>query len=186
MFMRMFTITVISFVSFGFSFISGSTPARACGPLIEVNYLETDGDIMTIRNRSEQNWSLVTLTFLMGTSRGNVIFDTVYGGPGENAARDFYVVSGSGKLAAHPIVKDGGSVMLMAFSDFGPGREIDFSIDLDDQMPQSEMGRAYVTGQEIDGAKIEGLVRAPDGTDMNVRGTFNVKNVAHLTSPACV
>lgn len=159
---------------------------HACGPLIEVNYLETDGDVMTIRNRSEQAWALQSLTFNMTTSRGSIIFDTLYGGPGSNAARDFYVISGNGKLLAPPLVEDGGSVMLMTFTDFGPGREIDFAIDLDDRMPNSIMGTAYVTGEEIMGGEVSGKLRSPEGHEMDVRGVFNEKNVAHLTSPACV
>ncbi len=160
--------------------------ARACGPLIEINYLETDGDVMTIRNRSEQSWALESLTFNMTTSRGSIIFDTLYGGPGSNAARDFYVISGNGKLLAPPLVEDGGSVMLMSFIDFGPGHEIDFAIDLDDRMSQSIMGNAYVTGEEIMGGEVSGKLRSPEGHEMDVRGVFNEKNVAHLTSPACV
>lgn len=160
--------------------------ATACGPLIEVAYLESEPDVMSVRNKSIENWSLVSLTFLMATSRGSVIFDTEYGGAGENAAHDFRPIGGTGKLAAPPLVKDGGSVMVMAFSDFGPGRDLDFIIDLDDQMPNSEMGRAFVTGNEISGGTIEGVLKSPDGRGMDVRGTFNVKNVAHLTSPACV
>lgn len=160
--------------------------ARACGPLIEVAYLESEPDVMSIRNKSEQSWSLTSLTFLTATSRGRVIFDTAYGGAGENAAHDFRPIGGTAKLAAAPLVKDGGSVMAMAFADFGPGKELDFIIDLDDQLAQSEMGRTFVTGNEIMGAVVEGTLKAADGTGMDVRGVFNEKSVAHLTSPACV
>lgn len=160
--------------------------AAACGPLIEVAYLESEPDVMSIRNKSEGNWSLLTLTFLMATSRGQVIFDTAYGGAGENAAHDFHALGGTGKLADAPLVKDGGSIMLMSFADFGPGRDLDFVIDLDDQLAQSEMGRTFVTGTEIMGAAVEGVLQSPDGQRMDVRGIFNEKSVAHLTSPACV
>ncbi|MBO6518788.1 MAG: hypothetical protein JJ900_12180 [Rhodospirillales bacterium] len=174
-----------SFVA-GWMLVITALPARACGPVVEIDFYESSPDIMSIHNRSEEAWSLVSLTFNLGTSAGSLIFDTVFGGAGENIPSDFDIIGGTARLAATPKVSDGDVVLLMLFASFGPGQNLEFTVDLDDRLVDSVLGQAIVVGSEIAGARVDGILRDPKGNDMPVRGIFNDKAQAQLTSLSCV
>lgn len=166
--------------------VAAPSSARACGPVIEIQFYESSPDVMSVRNRSEQAWSLTTLTFNLTPSRGSLIFDTEFGGDGADSPYPFEILAGNAVLLAEPSVTDGGSVLAMLFSGFGPGQSVDFAVDLDDRLANSIMGQAMVVGAEIEGGEVRGTLRSPDGQDIDVRGAFNDKNVAHLTALTCV
>ncbi len=174
------------------SFVAGwliafaAVPVHACGPVIEIDFYESGPDIMSIHNRSEEAWSLVSLTFNLSTSAGSLIFDTAFGGAGENSPSDFDIIGGNARLAATPRVSDGDTVLVMLFASFGPGQHLEFTVDLDDRLVNSVLGQAIVVGSEIAGARVDGTLRDPKGNDMPVRGIFNDKAQAQLTSLSCV
>lgn len=166
--------------------LCSAAQAKACGPVIDIQYYESAPDVISIHNRSEQAWSLTTLTFNLTTSRGAVIFDTAFGGPGENESQAFEIVSGTARIIGEPSVTDGGSVLLMLFAAFGPGTHLDFAIDLDDRLTPSPLGQTVVVGEEIQGGEVTGILRSPEGNDIDVRGVFTDKSQAQLTALTCV
>ncbi len=64
-----------------------TNPAWTCGERIEVAFFETDGDIFEITNKSRGPMTLAQLTIRLTGSRGRLIFDTEFGGPGASMAR---------------------------------------------------------------------------------------------------
>jgi len=131
----MLAVLVLALAPFGVS------PAGACGAKIEIQFFDSDGDIFIIQNQSEGSQKLTSLAIRLTGSAGRLIFDTEYGGLGASMSQPFAAVSGAdgdgvGFLGAAPI-DDGGEVVLLKFSDFLPGREFMFVIDVDDRLEHS-------------------------------------------------
>ncbi len=55
--------------------------ARACGPVVEVQFYEADGDIFVVHNLSKEPWTLINLEIVLTGSAGRLVFDTEDGGP---------------------------------------------------------------------------------------------------------
>ncbi|MFO0941131.1 MAG: SdrD B-like domain-containing protein [Pirellulales bacterium] len=73
--------------------------------------------------------------YLAGTSRGDMIFDTVKGGLGADEAHPFKVESlesKNGKATVKATVIDGSSQLVLEFTNFYSGDKLVFSIDVDE------------------------------------------------------
>jgi len=67
----------------------------------------------------------------------------------------FEVIGGEGVgYLGATLVDDGSDAVTLTFSDFLPGRSFDFIVDVDDRLADSDLGQAYVTGREIEGAQV--------------------------------
>ena len=162
-----------------------TNPAWACGERIEVAFFENDGDIFEITNKSRGPMTLAQLTIRLTGSRGRLIFDTEFGGPGASMAQPFEPLAGEVGLKAACTVGDGDEVMQLEFSGFSPGRRFEFIIDVDDRMEGSEFGRSVVSGEEIQGAGAEAvMIRAGGGTS-RIRGRFGPDGRALLRGGVC-
>lgn len=167
----------------------GGNAAWACGERVEVQFFETDGDIFEITNKSRGPMSLASLVIRLTGSRGRLIFDSEFGGPGAAMAQPFEPLRGEVGLKAVTLVGgeggDGAKVMRLQFSGFEPGRRFEFVIDVDDQMESSEFGRAVVSGEEIEGAGAEAELMRPDGGTSRINGRFGPDGRALLRGRVC-
>jgi len=167
----------------------GGNAAVACGPAVEVRFFESDGDIFQISNKSEGPWALVSLVIRLTGSRGGLVFDTEDGGPGYSMHQQFVPVTGPGTdkvglVGAEP-VGDGAEEIRLLFSDFLPGREFMFIIDVDDRLESSDYGQAVVSGDEIEGARAEAVLTMPGGAKATPKASFGNDGVARLRGGAC-
>ena len=160
--------------------------ARACGPEVVIRFIDSAPDIFIIENKSQEPWTLLTLEFRTKTSAGHVVFDTDFGGAGASEPQQFEPVEGEVGLMSAPVVADGAEELSLSFANFERGREFTFSIDLDDRLPMSDMGQAYVTGEEIQGTTVLGLLTHPQIGEAKARGTFGADGKAHLRGATCV
>ncbi len=165
------------------------TPARACGPQIEIRFFESQGDIFVIANKSERPWVLLSLVIHLKGSRGYLIFDTEDGGPGFSMHEPFAAVDDEvGFLGIDP-VEDGAEEITLHFSDFRPGREFMFMIDVDDRLESSDYGRAVVSGAEIEGARAWAVLSMPGGgktkAKTKAKGVFGSDSRALLRGALC-
>lgn len=159
--------------------------AAPCGPEVEVWFVETDGDFFVIKNKSREGWSLVSLIIRLTGSRGRVVFDTAEGGPGASMSHPFQPIeSDVGFLGATP-VGDGDEQVRLEFSDFAPGREFMFMIDVDDRLENSEYGQAIVSGDEIEGASAEAVLMTGSGAKSKAYGRFGNDARARLRGGLC-
>ena len=157
--------------------VSGPTPAYSCGAKVEIRFFDSDGDIFAIHNKSEGPLKLVSLVIRLTGSMGRLIFDTEYGGPGASMATPFVAVSdlaggAVGFQGATP-VDDGGEVVVLKFSDFQPGREFMFVIDVDDRLENSEFDQAEVSNAEIEGAAAKAVLMGKSGQSSTAKGLFD-------------
>jgi len=130
-------------------------PSPVCGATVLVVFDEgAPRDRMTITNVSEAAVDFEKISIDLTTSTGRLIFDTTDGGDGVEVFQAFQVESGDAVLAADPVAVDGGSMLDLSFASFGAGQSFTFSIDVDDQLENSDLGQIQVTGAEIEGASI--------------------------------
>ncbi len=170
-------------------FLVGGNAAVACGPVVEVRFIESDGDIFHITNKSDGPWALVSLVIRLAGSRGGLIFDTEDGGPGFSMHQPFEPVTGPGVdkvglLEAGP-VGDGAEEIRLLFSDFLPGREFMFIIDIDDRLESSDYGQGGVSGDEIEGAEAQAVMTLPGGAKATPKASFGNDGVVRLRGGTC-
>ncbi len=169
--------------------LSAGAPAYSCGARVEVQFFDADGDIFQITNKSEAPFALVSLLIRLTGSRGRLFFDTAEGGPGASMPVPFAAVvgvgeSGVGFLGA-TAVNDGDEQVLLRFSEFGPGREFMFVIDVDDRLENSDFGQAIISGDEINGAGAEAVLILKGGRTSKVKGVFGTDGRALLKGGVC-
>lgn len=157
----------------------------ACGPKVEVQFLESDGDVFVVANKSEEAWSIVSLVIQLTGSLGYLVFDTADGGEGANMYTPFGAVSGDVGLVAQPDVADGAEALTLRFRDFPPGRTFMFVIDVDDRLENSDFGQAVVSGSEIAGAAARAELMLPSGASSKAKGVFGPDGKAMLTGGLC-
>jgi len=161
-------------------------PAFACGPIIDVQFYEdSGGDLFMIANKSEEPWLLVSLEIDLKGSHGRLIFDTADGGLGESMHTPFAPGTDTVGLIAVPEVRDGAQEVFLQFTAFAPGQDFTFVVDTDDRLEDSAYGQAHVTGDEMSGAQVRGIVMSRDGARSNARGQFDAKGHATMRGGLC-
>ena len=159
--------------------------AHACGPVVEIRFYESDGDVFIIENNSLEPWSLVSLDIILTGSTGRLVFDTVEGGPGYNSPQQFEAVDNDVGLAGTPVVADGAEALSLSFLNFKPKRSFIFVIDLDDRVENSDFGQAVISGTEIQGARARALLINPKAGKTHAEGTFGTDGKARLRGATC-
>jgi len=161
--------------------------ARACGPEIEIRFMEASGgDIFIISNVSQEPWALASLSIHLRGSMGHLIFDTEDGGPGYSMPQQFGAVDNEVGLVAEPVVGDGDEEVRLQFRDFGPGKSFMFVIDVDDRLELSDFGQAVISGTEIQGAGGNAVLTQGGDTKSNAEGRFETDGRARLRGGLCV
>ncbi len=169
--------------------LSTGAPAYSCGAKVEIQFFDSDGDIFRITNKSEAPFALVSLLIRLTGSRGRLFFDTAEGGPGASMPEPFAPVVGAvesdvGFLGA-TAVNDGDEQVSLRFSDFRPGREFMFTVDVDDRLENSDFGQAVISGDEIEGAGAEAGLILKGGRTSKVKGVFGTDGRALLKGGVC-
>ena len=165
--------------------LSTGTPAYPCGARVEIQFFDADGDIFQITNKSEAQFALVSLIIRLTGSRGRLFFDTAEGGPGASMPETFAAVESDVGFLGVTAVNDGDEQVTLRFSDFQPGREFMFVIDVDDRLENSDFGQAVISGDEIDGAGAEAVLILKGGRTSKVNGVFGTDGRALLKGGVC-
>jgi len=123
----------------------------------------------------------LVLTIDLADTRGKLIFDTTATGAGVEVYQPFETASSSVKLVDSTTVADGDTSLTIGIDSIGTGEIVSFTIDVDDTLPQSQLGMIRVTGSEMQGAKItvsgEGLPASS--------ASFGTSSVTMLELPEC-
>jgi len=168
------------------SSLASAAVGPACGPYIEVRYYEDSPDYFEISNRSGEGWVLSSLKINLFASVGKLIFDTIPGGIGSASPFPFQQDNGDVELRGLSDIIDGGNQLSLEFANFVPGASFSFVIDLDDQLEQSEFGRAHISDVEIANAGIIATFQGPTGGQHNSQGRFDVESRAIIGTRGCV
>ena len=168
-----------------------------CGLHLQASFVEgAPTDRFSIENQSQGRWSITSVTFMLDSAAGNLIFDTENGGGGVEVFQPFKEVtatpassSSSAKLRRVSNLRDGGATMNMDFTHFEPGEGYSFTIDIDDQLQasaaKSELGQIRVSAGELEGATIRFVLASLTGEIVEASTQFNASNEAVLKGQTC-
>lgn len=172
--MRKFTkYTVFSLLLLGAQFAQAN---------IQVDFTESaPKDRFTIKNTGSCNLQDLTLTLDLSNSAGKLIFDTTASGAGVEVFQPFEVRQGDIKLTSAARVNDGDTTLSVSIPGLPAGEAVSFTIDVDDTLPQSELGMIRVTGAEIAQGRFQVKVGAQDP----VSAVFNGDSRATAVLAAC-
>ena len=79
-----------------------------------------------------------------------------------------------------PVVKDGSDRIDLAFERFEPSQRLQFSIDVDDRLGDSDMGPTRVSGREMEGALLTVVVGPAGVSGREVQARVDGANRARV------
>lgn len=157
-----------------------------CGFSASAQFTESaPRDRFSIRNTSDESWQIRSAKLDLSTSKGRLIFDITAQGAGVEVFQPFRNETGEAILQSEPTVLDGQQTIELAFSSFSADQNYGFSIDVDDQLTESELGQIRVSGSEMNGATLAFDIINSSGEQYTISGTFNSENALQLPSPSC-
>ncbi|MBO6918180.1 MAG: hypothetical protein JJ858_07105 [Rhizobiaceae bacterium] len=135
----------------------------SCRLDLNVKFIESaPRDRFVISNNSTSNIEILSASLDLSKSQGNLIFDTEDGGVGVEVFQKFRSETDAVKLVLSPEINDGDNQLDIAFESFARDKVYQFSIDVNDQNKQSDLGQIRVTGGELSGAEVTFLIKEND------------------------
>ncbi len=160
--------------------------SEMCGLGISADFIESaPRDLFRFNNRSSAQWDIETITLDLSTSAGNLLFDITSEGAGVEVFQPFKGEASSAALAQQPQVTDGDQVIALSFEQFSSTNSYTFSIDVDDQLSNSELGQIRVSGSEIQGGTVSFAVSTPQGVTLQISGKFDKDNRIRIQHDNC-
>ena len=158
----------------------------ACRTALEARFVESaPRDRFELAVPKGGTATIVGLRLDLAGSAGDLVFDTEPGGDGVEVYQPFRIERGEALLRRSEPLADGGRVIGLDFDGFGAGERFDFSIDVDDRLVDSELGRIRVSGSEIEGASLRVDVRDAEGTVTTVDARFGTDAAAAVRLGDC-
>lgn len=108
-------------------------------------------DSFHIENVGECSVGGVELVIDLSTSAGRLVFDVTDAGAGVEVYQPFQLVAGEDRVISAIPVTDGDDMAHLTLREMDPGDKVVFTVDVDDTLTTSELGRIRVTGSEING-----------------------------------
>lgn len=156
-----------------------------CGPRVLVEYTDDDPDFFIIKNRSPEGWTLLKLGIDLAATSGNLVFDTDFGGIGAGTPADFHPGSSPGiRLTGSVPAQDGGKAMALSFEGFEPGRDFNFSVDLD--ALHSGESRTWVMPQDMKDGRVAATFAGPSQQEDTIDAIFDERATADSGAGGCV
>lgn len=144
--------------------VADAAPAGAEPNLatVEVEFVEgAPKDRFVIQNTGACGLEDLTVALDLSSSAGGLIFDTSATGAGVEVFQPFEVEEGDIALGEGDIaqlvanrVEDGDTELALRIATLGAGDRASFTIDVDDTLPQGELGQIRVADSEISGARV--------------------------------
>lgn len=148
---------------------------------IQVDFMESaPKDRFTIKNTGACALSDLILTIDLSDSVGKLIFDTTASGAGVEVFQPFEVRQGDIKLVSAARVNDGDTGLSVSIPALPAGNAVSFTIDVDDTLPQSALGKIRVTGAEIAQSRLQ--LRVGEQTPLGAVFNSNSRAVVELTA----
>lgn len=116
----------------------------------------------------------------LAKSAGALIFDTTAAGAGVEVFQPLEVAQGKKYLRGIGVVSDGDQIMRLSLAALSKDKSVRLTIDVDDQLAQSDLGQIRVSDSEIAGAE----VTVQSGSD-SIRSVFGNDSRAEISVGAC-
>lgn len=161
-------------------------PALLCGFSTSAEFVESaPRDLFRLKNHSSAQWDIQRVALDLRSSAGQLIFDITAEGAGVEVFQPFRSEISSAALAKQPEVGDGDQMIVLTFDAFSSTNDFTFSIDVDDQLRNSELGQIRVSGGEMQGAMITLNVRSLSGDVYELSSVFNQSNQVDIQYADC-
>lgn len=155
--------------------------AADCTTGLSVNFIESaPRDRFELVNTSHAAMSVLSVQINLTSSNGKLIFDTEDGGTGVEVFQPYREDSRDASLQTQPVVADGAERLDLAFTNFPSKSRYTFSIDVDDQLVQSQLGQIRVAGSEMAGAELTVVFAGLDKTEVTSTATFDARSRANI------
>lgn len=149
---------------------------------VEVAFFESaPKDRFVVTNTGACGLKDLVLKIDLAPSGGRLIFDTTATGAGVEVFQPFEVREGGIALISTAGVQDGDAGLALSIDSLPPGASVSFTIDVDDTLPESELGKIRVSGSEIKG----GLVEISSAEQTPATGVFASDSKAIVSLPPC-
>jgi hypothetical protein len=160
------------------SVASANAPStESCAAQITGRFIESaPRDRFTFANSPTSRWSVRNITIELGAADGNLVFDTENGGAGVEVFQPYRLEDSSAAVTDVTLPDDGGQSIKIQFSEFQPGQEYTFSIDVDDQLTDSALGNIRVSGGELRGTRLTVEFVSDTGTTELQAALFSADN----------
>ena len=123
---------------------------------IEVTFVESaPKDRFVIKNTGKCLLQNLSLEIDLSKSAGRLIFDTTAIGAGVEVFQPFEVTEGSIAINPQRLLKDGDSKLSLLIEELASEKSASFTIDVDDTLPKSELGKIRVADSEIKNGLVE-------------------------------
>lgn len=142
-------------------------------------------DYFHITNESTGPWAISAFHLDLKPSAGQLIFDTEAGGKGVEVFQLFDAAPGNVKMKEARIPDDGDTELQVSFNEFAAGDTFSFSIDVDDQLTDSELGQIRVSGSEMAGSVLQIQMVNAQGEQRTQQLRFNEANTSVITVSGC-
>jgi len=148
---------------------------------IEVRFVEgAPKDSFVIRNSGNCAIS-ADLLIDLSKSAGALILDTTASGAGVEVFQPLEIAQGAEYVREIASAGDGDKGIKLSLTKFDTDQTIRLTMDLDDQMPTSELGQIRVAGGEIKGAEL--VIR--QGNSVVTSAAFGSDSRADVTMEPC-
>lgn len=155
---------------------------RAAFADIQVIFVESaPKDRFTVVNAGACKLDDLVVNIDLSNSAGKLIFDTTATGAGVEVFQPFEVGQGNIQLLAASNVSDGDNRLSIGISTLQAGESASFTIDVDDTLPNSALGKIRVAGSEIQNGIVEVLV----GDKPASKGAFDDQSAAMVFLTPC-
>ncbi len=149
---------------------------------LKINFIEgAPKDQFLIANTAECDINDLVLHFDLSTSTGKLIFDTKDAGAGVEVFQPFEVRKGNLSLVSSETVEDGSDTLSVRIPSLRPGEQVSFTIDVDDTMVKSVLGKIRVTDAEIE----NGTIHAELSDAETASAVFDSNSTATLVLNTC-
>lgn len=149
---------------------------------IEVQFIESaPKDRFVLTNTGKCVLQDLTVDIDLTNSSGRLIFDTTSAGAGVEVYQPFSITYGPITLLSSDRVLDGDTKLSLGISTIEPGEAGSFTIDVDDTLKVSELGKIRVSGSEIQ----HGLVIITTKDNSLYNAAFSNKSRALVELPPC-
>lgn len=147
---------------------------------LEIRFIESaPKDSFVITNIGNCDINEANLVIDLSESTGKLIFDTSETGAGVEVFQPFEVTEGAIELLSGDSVNDGDTRLALRITNLSAGTRAVFTIDLDDSLPESELGMTRVTGTEMSGATVSLAL------ETELTAVFGLDDNALLTGSSC-
>lgn len=165
-----------------FTFVFAVLSFQSAQANIVVSFVEgAPKDRFVIENNGACPFDDLIVEIDLSASAGRLIFDTTASGAGVEVFQPFEITEGDVQLLSGTNVRDGDSVLTVKVTNLLPETTASFTIDVDDQLPQGELGMTRVSGSEIENS----LASVTFWEHQLSTAAFSADSVAVVPTPAC-